>query len=147
MIIFASNTSWCLLLEDDTKNYGKPAHQTNTMYIRPGAGEQTPISRYPEKIHQANKKNWKKITQNIRLSNHQDIRCSPNIFSHLIALFRCTAPVNPGEYRILGNPEATSGPTKPHKSQNWKRNPSTYCCFLDSKKDVSKCFKNQTPGS
>ena len=45
-----------LLLEDpNTKNYRRSGHQTNTMYISPGAGEQTPIRQYPKQIHQANK--------------------------------------------------------------------------------------------
>ena len=150
---FTSNTSWCPLLEDpNTKNYRKSAHQTNTTHVSPGAvSEQTPIRRYPEQIHHVN---WKRITKNSfyqklefkkhDMSNYQDVHPT----SFLIWL-HCSHALHQSTLRnteSLGNPEAASGPTKPHKGLNWKRKPSSCCCFLDSKKTF-KMFQNQTPGS
>ena len=144
---FTSNTS-CPLLEDpNTNNYRKSAHQTNTTHVSPGAvSEQTPIRRYPKQIHHVN---WKRITkdcfyQKLELKKTRYVklsRCSPNIFVHLIALFRCTAPVNPGKYRILGEPWGHKWHNKATQRSELEKEALILLLFFGFKRNASKCFK------
>ena len=87
--------------------------------------------------------NWstRRTRKTSDLSNDQDVHRSPNIFSHLIALFRCTAPVNPREYRIFGEPWGHKWPNKATQKSKLEKEPlNLLLLFGLKKKHDSTCF-------